>query len=228
MASCMHSDSRSLTIPSLRARTRVSQRTCFAIDPLQSSRASRNARKVVRALTKYYGSVPQKKRRKREDSLEAVEAKDTEARLARREETKKAECRWPAATTSAEKTPGKTVDGPFLQICGSCGELLKSKQAVLKRYDPRGALYAPLCNETGECEIIFEAVVMDQEGNGSFCHCRMMKLKCLRFVKIKPTSVAKNASVAPWVHRMLLSVLTMIILEMKTITQKHQTQFPTT
>ncbi|GMF61163.1 unnamed protein product [Phytophthora fragariaefolia] len=60
------------------------------------------------------------------------------------------------------------IDGPFLRICGSCGELAKSDHAVRKRYDPGSAFFAPLCNSSGQCEIISEAVIAENESDGPF------------------------------------------------------------
>ncbi|KAG3018189.1 hypothetical protein PC120_g10578 [Phytophthora cactorum] len=54
------------------------------------------------------------------------------------------------------------VDAPSLRVCGSCGELTKSEHAVMKRFEPDADLFSPLFSSAGECEIIPEALVNDE------------------------------------------------------------------
>ncbi|GMF58921.1 unnamed protein product [Phytophthora fragariaefolia] len=54
------------------------------------------------------------------------------------------------------------IDAPFLRICGSCGELTKSKQYVIETFEPEVDRFAPLRNKAGKCEVIAEGVFTDQ------------------------------------------------------------------
>ncbi|ETI55555.1 hypothetical protein F443_01778 [Phytophthora nicotianae P1569] len=137
-----------------------------------------------------------------------MEAASTIERLARYEETMKrnAAAQRQPRSVKRSKTNSKTqcdangrsedarafyaaVDAPFLRICGSCGELTKSEQAVMRRFNSDADLFSPLCSNESECEIILEAIVSDESSRTSMiwlcrrCENSLRKKEVPKFCK---------------------------------------------
>ncbi|GMF54467.1 unnamed protein product [Phytophthora fragariaefolia] len=151
------------------------------VKPPKSIRAAKAAKRILQRITTQLEPQPRKRRRRR-SAPDAAEAGDTVTRLARHEETKqrnvvaqlqpreiKRKRMGGAIQGGLHESRNKdaasffaAIDAPFLRICGSCGELTKSEQSVIKTFEPEADRFAPLRNKAGKCEVIAEGVFTDQ------------------------------------------------------------------